>query len=241
MKSPRRRFVMTAAVTFLSVTLSDHSAWSQTPRTVKVIVPFSAGGPVDLLARLMAEQIGREQRLTLAVENRPGAGAVIGTEAVARAAPDGNTVLITGNSLLINPHLRKVNFDPLTSFEPICLLASQPIFLTVSSSSRYRTLADLIDAAHRKPGELTMASLPGGPFQIAFEMLKRIAKVDLTFVPFGGTAPAVNALLGDHVTSGLVNYSVVAELLTTGQLRALATFSRERIELQPGVPTLSEL
>jgi len=243
MKRLGRRFLHlagpAAAVAVLSATLSSHAAWSQTTRTVKVVVPFSAGGPVDLLARLMAEQIGRGKILTMAVENRPGAGAVIGTEAVARAAPDGNTVLITGNSLLINPHLRKVNFDPLTSFEPICLLASQPIFITVNGSSPYRTLADLLGTAHGKPG-LTLASLPGGPFQIAFEMLKRSAKIDLTFVPFGGTAPAVNALLGDHVTSALVNYSVVAELLTTGKLRALAIFSRQRIELQPDVPTLFE-
>jgi tripartite-type tricarboxylate transporter receptor subunit TctC len=229
-----------AAVAVLSVSLSSHGAWAQATRAIKIVVPFTAGGPNDLLARLMAEQIGRVQGLTIVVENRPGAGAAIGTEAVAPASPDGNTVLITGNSFVINPHLRKVNFDPLTSFEPICRLASAPIIITVNSASPYHTLADLLTAAHGKRGGVTLASLTGGPFEIAFEMLKRTAKVELTFVPFGGTAPAVNALLGGHVASALVNYSVVTELLNAGKLRAIATFSRERNELQPDVPTVAE-
>jgi tripartite-type tricarboxylate transporter receptor subunit TctC len=108
------------ALAVLLVALSGHNAWSQTAKTIKIIVPFPPGGPTDTVARLLAEQIGRVQGPTMLIENRPGAASVIGTEAAARAAPDGNTLLVTAPAFVINPHLRKLNYDPLTSFEPIC-------------------------------------------------------------------------------------------------------------------------
>jgi tripartite-type tricarboxylate transporter receptor subunit TctC len=121
---------------------------------------------------------------------------------VARAAPDGNTLLIAATSILISPLVQRVNYDPLTSFEPICELADVPPVIVVNSASPYRTLADLLSAAHAKPGELTMASVgPGTPYQYGFESLKRAADVNATYVPYSGSAPAVNALLGQHVTS----------------------------------------
>jgi tripartite-type tricarboxylate transporter receptor subunit TctC len=242
MNVPHRQFAQLAgvAVAVILLSLSGHVARSQATRIIKIIVPFTAGGPNDVLARLLAEQIGRSQGPKMVVENRPGAGAALGTEAVARAAPDGNTVLIVGTTIVVNSQLRKVNFDPLTSFDPICHLASAPMVLVVNSASPYHTLTDLLNAARSKPGDLTLASLAGSQFQIAFEMLKRAAKVDLTFVPFGGTPPAVNALLGEHVTSVFVDYSVVAELLTTGKLRAVVVFSPERIEPLPDVQTVAE-
>jgi tripartite-type tricarboxylate transporter receptor subunit TctC len=175
------------------------------------------------------------------VENRPGAGSVIGTEAVSRATPDGNTVLMIGNSFVINPNLKKVNFDPLISFEPICDLVSSPNVIVVNSASPYRTLSDLLSAARMKPGELTLASNgPATSQHIAFEMLKRAANVNMTFVPYSGNAPALNALLGEHVTSVLADYAVVAEQLNAGKLRALATTTRTRIEPLPDVPTVAE-
>jgi tripartite-type tricarboxylate transporter receptor subunit TctC len=177
--------------------MPSHGAWSQATRTVKIVVPFSAGGPTDILARLLVEHIGRVQGLTMFVENRPGAMTAIGTEAVSRAAPDGNSLLITGSAFLSTPLLRTVNYDPLTSFEPICQLVGGASLILVNSASPYRTLADLVDAARAKPGDLTLASFgPAAIEQIAFEMLKRATKVNMTFVPFPGYAPAVNALLG---------------------------------------------
>jgi tripartite-type tricarboxylate transporter receptor subunit TctC len=104
-----------AAVVVLTVTLSGHGAWSQATRTIKVVVPFAPGG-IDSVARLLGDQISRAKGLTMVVENRPGAGSVIGTEAVLRATPDGNTVLMIANSFVINPNLRKLNYDPLKSF-----------------------------------------------------------------------------------------------------------------------------
>jgi tripartite-type tricarboxylate transporter receptor subunit TctC len=222
------------------LTLAGYGAWSQT-RTVKIVVPYTPGSGPDILSRLMAEQISRAQGTAMVVENRPGGGTVIGTEAVARAAPDGNTVLLVANSFVVNPALKKQNYDPSVSFEPICYLAATPIVLVVLGSSPYRTLADLIAAARAKPGELSLAS--GGPassLHIAFEVVKRAANINMTYVPYGGTAPAINALLGGHVTSVFADYPTVVQQLKAGTLRGLVTTSQARSEALPGVPTLAE-
>src|SRR5215470_2642259 len=160
MKRHRRQVLQVAAgavtLCILSVDLSTHRAWSQTTtRTIKIVVPSAPGGVLDLLPRLLAEQIGRAQGQTVVVENRPGANEVIGIEAVARAAPDGNTVLMAAIPFIINPQLRKLNYHPLTSFEPICHLVSAPTLIVVNNASPYRTLTDLLDAARAKPGDLT--------------------------------------------------------------------------------------
>jgi tripartite-type tricarboxylate transporter receptor subunit TctC len=232
-----------SAVTLFMVScvLSGGEAWSQTTRTIKIVVPFTAGGGADILARLLAEQIGRAQGATMVIENRPGAGTVIATEAVARAAPDGSTVLIVGNSFVINPNLRKVNYDPLTGFEPVCHLTRSPNVVAVHSASPFRTLADLVNAARAKPGELTMAfNGPATSQHIGFEKLRRAANVHLTHVPYPGGGPAVNALVGQHVTSLFVNYPSVAEQLKAGRLRALAIASRTRLDTLPDLPTIAE-
>lgn len=216
-------------------------AWSQSTRAIKIVVPNPPGASTDILARLLAERIGRTQAVTIVVENRPGAGNVIGTEAVARAAPDGNTLLLNANPFVIDPHLRKLSYDPLTSFEPICYLAYSPNVFVVNSKSPYHSLADLLSAARAKAGDLTLAAVgPGTASHIGFEVLKRAATVDITFVPYAGNAPAINALLGEHVTAVFTGYPVVAELLNAGKLRALASATRSRIEQLPDVPTVAE-
>jgi tripartite-type tricarboxylate transporter receptor subunit TctC len=247
MKTPRRRFLhlaagVVAAFPIVSTLLvSGHDAWSQITRTIKIVVPYAPGDGPDFLARLLAEQIGRAQGLTIVIENRPGAGTVIGTEAVSRAAPDGNTLLINTNAFVTSPHLRTVNYNPLTSFEPICKLVSTPALIVVNGASPYRTLSDLLDAARVKPGDLTLASVgPGGALHIASEMLRRAAKVDMSYVPYLGSFPAINALMGGHVISVFTDYGSVAEQLKAGTLRALATGSRTRIESLPNVPTVAE-
>jgi tripartite-type tricarboxylate transporter receptor subunit TctC len=175
------------------------------------------------------------------VENRPGAGEVIGTENVAAAPPDGNTVLFAANPFVINPNLRKVSYDPLTSFEPICLLVTAPTLIVVNSNSPYHTLADYLEGARAKPGTVTLGSIgPGSPFHLGFEQLKRQAKVDMTFVPYPGNGPAVNALLGEHITSMFGTYSNVAPHLKTGRLRAIAAGTPKRIPMLPDLPTIAE-
>ena len=188
---------------------------------MKFVLPFSAGTSIDTLARLLAEQIGRTKGPTAVIESRPGAAGVIATEAVAGAAPDGNTLLMTPTAFVVTPQLRKLNYDPLTSFEPVCYLVSVPLVIAVNAGSPYRTLADLLNAARAKPGDVTLASIgPGSASQVAFEMLKRAANVDMTFISYPGTPPAVNALLGNQVTSVLVGYAEVSEHLMRRAARA---------------------
>jgi tripartite-type tricarboxylate transporter receptor subunit TctC len=231
--------IFIAAVVLIA--LSGEPAQAQTPRTIKIIVPSTPGGGADVLARLLADQISRTQGATLVVENRPGASNTIGTEAASRAAPDGNTLLITTPEFVINAHLRKLSYDPLSSFEQVCYLVRSPQLLVVHSASPIRTLADLLARARAKPGELTIASAgPASSPHVALEGLKRAASVDFTYVPYQGSAPAVNALLGEHLTSVLASYPNVAEYVRSGKLRALATTSRERVEQMPDVPTIAE-
>lgn len=233
-----RSLISAAAIV---VALSTQAAWSQSARTIKIVLPLPPGGAGDILGRLLADQVGRAEGPAVVIENRPGAGSIIGTEAVARAAPDGNTLLINAPYLLIGPQVRKVNYDPLTSFEPVCYLVSSPGVIVVNGASPYRTLADLLAAARAKPGALTLASVgPATAQHLGFEKLKRAADVNLTYVPYAGGAPAINALLGGHVTSVFAEYAPLAGHLKAGTLRALATSSRTRIEPLPELPTVAE-
>lgn len=244
---PRRQRLHPAAMAAtvilasLFLALSGDGASSQTARTIKIVVPYPPGSPSDILARLLAEEISRAQGPIMVIDNRPGANASIGTEAVARAAPDGGTLLIATTQFVINSHLRTLSYDPLTSFEPICDLVISPTVLVVRSASPYRSLADLLDAARVKPGVLTVAGVgPASTVHIAVETLKRAANVNITFVPYPGPPPAISALLGGHVTSIFVPYPAVEAQLKAGKLRALATPSRTRIEALPDVPTVAE-
>jgi tripartite-type tricarboxylate transporter receptor subunit TctC len=235
----KRRAFIAALGSATTAALFGSGTWGQA--AIKVIVPAPAGGAGDIVARILTEQVSRAQRLTLVIENRPGAGTIIGTEAVAHAAPDGSTLLITAPYLVIAPHLRKVSFDPLTAFEPICHLVSSPGVIVLNSSSPYRTLADFLEAARARPGELTFAAVgPGTVQHIGFEMLKRAANVNLTFVPYPGGAPAITALLGGHVTAVLAEYAPLAEHIKAGRLRAIASTTDKRIDSLPELPTVGE-
>jgi tripartite-type tricarboxylate transporter receptor subunit TctC len=232
----KRQWLLTL---FLALAVSGVAA--QTGRTVKLVVPFAAGGSVDILGRVLAEQITKSTGTATVVENRPGGGTLIAQEQVLRSTPDGNTILLNANSFVINPSLRKLSFDPLKDFEPICYLVSSPQVIVVNASSAYRTLAELIAAAKARPGELSLATVgPGTAQHIAGEMFKRAAQVDLIYVAYPGGAPAVTALLGGHVATVLANYSEVAEQLKAGTVRALATTSAKRIDPLPDLPTVQE-
>jgi tripartite-type tricarboxylate transporter receptor subunit TctC len=244
MKLSRRQFlhlIAGAATVALVMSPANHEAWSQATRPIRIVVPYPPGGGSDILARLLADQIGRTQGQTILVENRPGAGSAVGTEAVSRATPDGSTLLINTATIVIGPHLNKLNYDVLVSFEPVCLLATTPLIVSVNSASPHRTLADFLNAARAKAGELTVASVgPGTTAHVAFEKLKRASNVNLTYVPYSGTAPAVNALLGAHVSAMVAELPAVGEQLKAGKLRALAVGSRARTEALPQVPTIAE-
>jgi tripartite-type tricarboxylate transporter receptor subunit TctC len=236
---PKSRWL---AVTFLVVTLALDVpvAFGQSGQ-LHLVVPFPPGGTADILARLLADQIGRAQGVSTVIENRPGAGTIVATEAVSRAAPDGSTLLLNANSFVINPNLRKLSYDPFKSFEPVCYLVRSPQVIVVNANAPYRTLREFLDAARGKPGDLSLASVgPATTQHIAIEMLKRAADVNLTYIPYPGGAPAVNAILGEHVTAVLANYSEVFEQVNAGKLRALATTAKTRTDTLPDVPTVAE-
>jgi tripartite-type tricarboxylate transporter receptor subunit TctC len=218
--------------------LAGASAWAQTRR---IIVPYTPGSGPDILARLMAEEIGAQKGPSFVVENRPGGGMVIGTEVVARADPDGNTVLLVGNAFVVNAAMKRGNYDVARSFEPVCYLAATPIVFVVQGTAPYRTLAELVAAAKDKSGSVTFAS--GGPatsLHIAIEVLKRATGIDVNYVPYGGTLPAINALLGGHVQAVAADYPTVVAQLKAGTVRGLATTSEQRVAALPDVPTLDE-
>jgi len=240
----RKLLALTAAalaLVTLTIAMADHPAWSQAARTIRVILTVPPGGSIDILFRLLADQISTSRGQTVIIESRPGGGGIIAADAVARAAPDGNTLLSNNNGTIISAILRKVNYDPLTSFEPICYLVTTPQLVVVNSSSPYRTLAELLDAARAKPGELSIASVgPNTTQHLGIERLKRLAGANMTYVSYPGGATTVNALLGAHVTSAVLNWSEVGEHVIAGKARALATMAPQRIESLPDLPTVSE-
>jgi tripartite-type tricarboxylate transporter receptor subunit TctC len=233
--------LLAACCAVAALALSGQGASAQSGRTIRLVVPVPPGASTDAVARLMAEQIGRAQGVTIVVENRPGASGMIGTEQVSRAAPDGATLLMTANTYLIDAQTRKANYHPVTAFDPICHLVQSPAVFVVNSASPYRTLKDLLDAARAKPGELSMAAVgPGTTFQMGFTTFTRAAGVSMTFVPYPGSAPAATALMGQHVTSAFAGYAVVAENVKADKLRARGVATMKRIDPLPDVPTFDE-
>jgi tripartite-type tricarboxylate transporter receptor subunit TctC len=234
---------LAACLAVVLLALGGGAALAQTAagKTIRIVVPFPPGGTADVIARIIAQQAGQAGGGSFVIENRPGAGTIIATDLVNRAAPDGTTLLLMANSFVINPSVRaSLPYDPLT-FEPICLLVNSPQVVVVNSASPYQTLAELFAAAKARPGELSYATVgPATTQHIAGEALRRAAGLNLTYVPYPGGAPAVNALLGGHVVAVLTNYSEVMEQVNAGKLRALAVTTRERIPPLPNVPTLSE-
>jgi tripartite-type tricarboxylate transporter receptor subunit TctC len=224
-----------AIAAFVAISTSAFSA-----RLIRFVVPVPAGASTDFIARLMAAQIGSEGVDTI-VDNRPGAAGMIGTEFASRQPHDGNTILITPGTYLIDAQIRKANYHPVNDFEPLCALASSPAVLVVPSSSPYRTLADFLNDAAARPEQLSVAALgPNSSFQLGFIMLTRKSNTRLTFVPYPGSAPAVTAVLGSHVSAAISGYSVASEAIKGGKLRALAVAADSRMIALPDVPTFAE-
>ena len=221
-----------AALAFLALAASAPGSLAQDlkDKAIRIIVPFPPGGTADTIARLVSQQATQASGQKIVIENRPGAGTIIGTDAVARSVPDGTTLLIMSNSFFINAIVRaSLPYDPM-AMEPTCFLVDSPQVLVVHEAQPYRTLKDFVDAAKAKPGELSYAAVgPATTQHIAGEMFKQAAGINLTYVPFTGGAPAVNAILGNHVTSVLANYNEVQEHIASGKLRALAVSSRARL------------
>ena len=210
--------------------------------TVKILVPFAAGGPVDTTARLVAAELQPRLGMEVIVENRGGAGGALATETVARAAPDGKTLLMASlGSHVINPSLRAAQgYDPAKSFTPIALIGEVPSLIIVSADYPAKTLAELI--AKAKQGQLSYGSAgPGTTMHIAGEQFNSAAGVKTTHVPYRGAAPAINDLLGGHIQFMNADLAVLLPQVTSGKARAIVLFGSERSPLLPDLPTSAEL
>lgn len=208
---------------------------------IKIVVPFAAGGPVDQLARVLANGLSPKLGEDVIVDDRGGAGGAIACEFVARANPDGKTVLLTSlGAFVIGPILKPpANYDPVKSFEPIMLIGSVPSLIVVNPKSGIATLADLIAKAKQQQLSYGSAGL-GTTMNIALEMLNKAAGVKITHVPYRGAAPAITDLLGGHIDTLNADLPVLLPLVKAGKVKALAVFSPERTPLLPDLPTTKE-
>ncbi len=233
----KKMLIQAISIIFLSGIAT--TCFAQTNR-LTIVVPFAAGGGSDVFARMFAEEIGKAG-ITVIVENRPGASTMIGTEYVSRARPDGQTVLLTTNSTLITPRLKKTSINPLIDLIPVCNLSESAPVVAVNKSAPYTTLKELVAAAKEKPGTLTIASNgPASTQHLAAEMFKRSAQIDMTYVPYNGEAPAVNAVLGGQVTAIVSNFPSIHTQIESGELHPLTTTYGKRIPSAPHIPTARE-
>lgn len=210
-------------------------------KAVRVIVPYSAGGGIDFMARLVSQRLQESLGQPFVVDNRPGAGGVVGSELVATARPDGYTLLAVPISHAANASLRKLSFDPVNDFAPIVYLASAPNVVLVHPSLPVKTIGDFIRLARRHPGELSYASSGNGSStHLAAELFKMLAKVGLLHVPYKGGGPALTDLLAGQVSMYIGSLPASLPHVRSGRLRGLAVTSAERVKALPGTPTVIE-
>ena len=233
-----------AAATALCATigLTPASAAGYPDHPVKVVVPFAAGGPTDVMARLIAQKMSEDLKQQFYVENRPGAGGNIGMAEVARATPDGYTILVASSRFVVNPSLYvHAPYDPFKDFAPITLAAASPNILVVNASFPAKSVKELIDVLRKNPGKYTIANPGIGTTpQLAAELFKLELKLDATSVPFGGAAPAIQSAIAGHTPIAFSALPPTSPQVKAGALRGLAVTSAKRSAALPDVPTLEE-
>jgi tripartite-type tricarboxylate transporter receptor subunit TctC len=211
-------------------------------KPVHILVPFPPGGAVDIVARTLADELGKRWPATVIVDNRPGAGGAIAADATAKAAPDGYTLVVVASGHPIAPYLfRKLPYDIFADFTPVTLLGSAPNLALVRSESPIRNIGDLVAAAQAKPGQLSYGhSGNGTSAHLAAELFKAMAKVDIVPIPYKGGVPALNDLLGGHIPISFNNLPEAIAMIRSGKVRALAVTTAQRSPLVPDVPTFDE-
>ena len=238
----RRRVLRMAAGLALGAALPARAAAEWPTKPVRLIVPFTPGGSTDILGREIAQKLSQALGQPFVVENKPGAGGSIGATEVARAAPDGYTLLMGHiGTLAVNPSLYKqLPYDPLTSFTPVALVARVPNVLVVNPAVNVRTVQELIALAQAKPGALRYASGGNGSAaHIAMEYFKLRTKTDIQHIPYRGTSPAVADVLGGQVEIIMTGVPAVQQQVKAGKLRALAVSSRAPVASMPELPTIA--
>jgi tripartite-type tricarboxylate transporter receptor subunit TctC len=212
-------------------------------RTVTYVVPFPPGGATDLLSRLIAQNLEKRLGKPFVIENRPGGGTSIATGAVAKAMPDGYTLLSASvTSLAVNPAIfRVLPYDPVRDFVPIALLAGTPFALVVNPALPVKSVADLIGLARAKPGELSFGSAGvGTPHHLYMELLKTMTGIEMQHVPYRGSVAALTDIVAGHIPMMICDVAPSLELIETGRVRAIAVSTAARIDALPTVPPLAD-
>jgi tripartite-type tricarboxylate transporter receptor subunit TctC len=228
----------------LSLLLSPALAAAQDfpSKPIRLIVPFPAGGPNDIIARVIGQRMSELIKQPVLIDNRGGQGGVLGTDAVAKAPPDGYTIAISSaGALAISPSMEKVAYDTRKDLQPITLVAKVPEMLVVATNVPAKDMNELIALAKAQPGKLNFASSgPGSLPHLAGELLKLTAKIDIVHVPYRGAAPAVNDLLGQQVQMVFLDLPVLLPQVKAGGLRAIAVGAPQRVPTAMEVPTTAE-
>jgi tripartite-type tricarboxylate transporter receptor subunit TctC len=236
----RRAFVAAAAAGVLA---RSALAAGYPERLIKLIVPFAAGGPVDVMARLVAQDLSVKFGQSVIVENRPGAGGTLASKLVASADPDGYTLLFaSAGSLAISPSLYKsLGYDPIAGFAPVALVANHPQAMVVHPSVPVQSVKELIAYAKANPGVLNFGAAPGTPPQLMVELFCSLTGIKMVFVPYKGAAPALTDLIAGRTQLTMLSTTVIVPPILDGRLRALAVSSTTRWHELPDVPTMAEL
>ena len=238
MKATRRAILAAAALLPApALRAQDYPA-----RPVRIVVPYAPGGPSDILARVLGAALHQAWGQPVVIENRPGAGSAIGTEAVARAAPDGYTLLMAASAhVMIPPMMPRLAYDAVRDFTPIINCAFHPIVLVVHPNTPARNMAEFVALARSRPGGVTLGSSGvGTASHLSVALLAQVAGVELTHVPFNGSAPAQAAVLSGQVQGGFLNSTVAAQQTKAGAMRGLGVTATTRWRELPDLPTLPE-
>lgn len=237
-----RVFLRLAALVLPVLMAGPAAAQSYPNRVVKMIVPFGAGGPADVYARVLAQHLSEETKQSFVVEDRPGAGSVIGTDAVAKAAPDGYTLLVMSNTHTTNESLlTNKPFQLMRDFVPVATINYSDLLMVVNPSVPAKTVKEFIDLAKKEPGKLNYASSgPGTPYHMAGELFKAMSHTDIVHVPHKASGDARNSVLSGTVQMMFDAITTMAPLAKAGKVHALATTGLKRSELTPDLPTVAE-
>jgi tripartite-type tricarboxylate transporter receptor subunit TctC len=242
-RDPKTASVLFAlAALWLAAFPADDAFAAYPDRIVRIVVPFAPGGGTDVVARTLAQEMAKDLGATIIIENKPGAGTIIGTQAVATGEPDGYTLLMGTFANAVNPSLNsKLPYDPHKAFAPVALIARSFNIVVVNPKSPIQSIADLIAAAKADPDKLSYGTYgTGTSAHLAGELFKNMAKVNLTMVPYKGAAPAITDLVGGQIQVMFTTVASAASLIAGGQLRALAVTSAERSPAFPQLPTVAE-
>lgn len=240
----RRSVLVSATVMWLTTVLASQvCAQSYPSKPVRVVVPFAAGGPTDVVARMVAAKLAEKWGQQLHIENVVGASGNIGTRAVAQAAPDGYTVLVTTSGLVVNPSLyANKPFDPINDFSPITIVAQAPNVLIVNPTVEAKNVKELVALIKANPGKYSFASAGVGQTgHLAGELLNLKFGLDMAHVPFNGGGPIMNSMMGGHTLIAFLSLPSAAAYIKDGKVRALMVTTEQRSPIVPDVPTVREV